>query len=111
MRLTAGLASRVVVLCRSSRVGANVSGTAVRGTRDVRTLNRKRGVVGSTSDQIKGTAKEAVGTVTGDKDLEAEGAADRQAGEAKEKVEQAVDKVEGAAAEVIDKVKDTLHGK
>jgi uncharacterized protein YjbJ (UPF0337 family) len=67
--------------------------------------------VGSTSDQIKGKAKEVTGTVTGDKDLEAEGKADRQAGEAKEKVEQAVDKVEGAAAEVIDKVKDTLHGK
>ncbi len=97
--------------CRSSRAGANVNGVVVRCTRAVRTLNRKRCVVGSTSDQIKGKAKEAVGTVTGDKDLEAEGRSDRQAGEAKEKVEQSVDKVEGAAADVIDKVKDTLHGK
>jgi uncharacterized protein YjbJ (UPF0337 family) len=84
---------------------------AVRCMRDVRTLNRKRCVVGSTGDQIKGKAKEAAGTVIGDKDLEAEGKTDRQAGEAKEKVEHAADKVEGAAAEVIDKVKDTLHGK
>ena len=45
------------------------------------------------SEQMKGKAKEAVGDLTGDKDLKAEGKADRQAGEVKEKVDEAVDKV------------------
>jgi uncharacterized protein YjbJ (UPF0337 family) len=40
---------------------------------------------------MKGKAKEAVGDLTGNKDLKSEGKADRQAGEAKEKV----GKVEG----------------
>ena len=61
----------------------------------------------SKSDQIKGHAKEAVGTLTGDKDLKSEGKADRIAGEAKEKLADATDKVE----EVIDKAKDALHRK
>jgi uncharacterized protein YjbJ (UPF0337 family) len=52
------------------------------------------------SDQMKGKAKEAVGDLTGDKDLKAEGKADRQAGEVKEKVD-----------EVIDKVKSVVHPK
>jgi uncharacterized protein YjbJ (UPF0337 family) len=63
--------------------------------------------MGSKSDQIKGHAKEAVGTLTGDKDLKSEGKADRIAGEAKEKLADAIDKVE----EVIDKAKDVLHRK
>lgn len=63
----------------------------------------------SSSDQIKGKAKEAVGTVTGDKDLEAEGKADRRGGEAKEKVEDALHKVEEKAGEAIDKVRAALH--
>ena len=45
------------------------------------------------TDQTKGKAKEAVGDLTGNKDLKAEGKADRQAGEVKEKVDEAVDKV------------------
>ena len=67
--------------------------------------------MGSSSDQFKGKAKEAVGTVTGDKDLEAEGKSDRRGGEAKEKVEDVLHKVEEKAGEVIDKVKDALHRK
>lgn len=59
------------------------------------------------SDQVKGKVKEAVGSLTGDKDLESEGKVDRRAGEAKEKVGQAKDKVE----EVIDKAKNALHRK
>jgi uncharacterized protein YjbJ (UPF0337 family) len=58
-------------------------------------------------DQMKGKAKEAVGDLTGNKDLKSEGKADRQAGEAKEKVGKVEEKVE----EVIDKAKDTLHPK
>jgi len=59
------------------------------------------------TDQMKGKAKEAVGDLTGNKDLKAEGTADRQAGEVKEKV----GKVEKKVDEGIDKVKDVLHKK
>ena len=59
------------------------------------------------TDQMKGKAKEAVGDLTGNKDLKSEGKADRQAGEAKEKVGKVREKVE----EVIDKAKGVLHPK
>jgi len=59
------------------------------------------------TDQAKGRAKEAVGSLTGDKDLKSEGKADRRAGEAKERVGHAKEKVE----EVIDKAKDAVHRK
>jgi uncharacterized protein YjbJ (UPF0337 family) len=59
------------------------------------------------ADQMKGKAEEAVGDLTGNKDLKSEGTADRQAGEAKEKVGKAEEKVE----EAIDKVKGVLHPK
>ncbi len=72
--------------------------------------------MGAKSDQVKGQAKETVGSLTGNKDLEAEGKADRRAGEAKEKVGDAKDKVEAMidtakdkVEEVIDKTKDALH--
>jgi len=52
------------------------------------------------TEQMKGKAKEAVGDLTGNKDLKSEGKADRQTGEAKEKVDEA-----------IDKVKDVVHPK
>jgi uncharacterized protein YjbJ (UPF0337 family) len=57
------------------------------------------------TDQMKGKAKEAVGDLTGNKDLKSEGKSDRQAGEVKEKV----GKVEEKVDEGIDKVKDILH--
>ena len=59
------------------------------------------------TEQVKGNAKEAVGRLTGNKDLESEGKADRRAGEAKEKLSDAKGKVE----EVIDKTKDASHPK
>ena len=59
------------------------------------------------SEQMKGKAKEAVGDVTGNKDLKAEGAADRKAGEVKE----TVGKVEKKVDEAVDKVNDVLHKK
>ena len=72
--------------------------------------------MGAGTDQVKGRAKEAVGSVTGDKDLESEGKADRRAGEAKEKLEHAekkiddvIDRAEDKVEEVIDKAKSTLH--
>ncbi len=68
------------------------------------------------TEQVKGQAKEVVGNLTGDKDLQAEGKADRQAGQAKEKVghakdkvEEIIEKVEHKAGEVIDRTKDTAH--
>ena len=74
--------------------------------------------MGAKSDQVKGQVKEAAGSLTGDKDLESEGKADRRAGEAKEKVdhakgkiEEVIDKAEDKVEEVIDKAKDTLHRK
>ncbi|MBK5305637.1 MAG: CsbD family protein [Frankiaceae bacterium] len=69
-------------------------------------------------EQAKGQAKEAVGALTGNKDLESDGKADRRAGETKEKVRQVKDKTEGLlekiehkAGEVVDKAKDALHRK
>jgi uncharacterized protein YjbJ (UPF0337 family) len=74
--------------------------------------------MGEKGDQVKGKVKEAVGSLTGDKDLESEGKADRRAGEAKEKVGKAKDKVEDVidtakdkVEEVIDKTKDAAHRK
>jgi uncharacterized protein YjbJ (UPF0337 family) len=59
------------------------------------------------ADQMKGKAKEAVGDLTGNKDLKSEGKADRQAGKAKERVGKVEEKVE----EVIDKAKGAVHPK
>lgn len=58
------------------------------------------------SDQVAGRIKEAAGIVTGDKDLESEGAAQRQAGEIEETVEQAKESV----ASVVDAAKDSVSG-
>jgi len=70
------------------------------------------------SDQVKGRAKEAVGSLTGDKNLASEGTADRRSGEAKEKadhakdkVEELIDRAEDTVEDVIDKAKDALHRK
>jgi len=63
--------------------------------------------VAGTTDQRKGKAKEAVGDRTGNKDVKAEGTADRKGGEAKEKV----GKVEEKVDEAIDKVKGAIHPK
>ena len=59
------------------------------------------------TDQMKGQAKEAVGDLTGNKDLKSEGKADRQAGEVKGKV----GKVEEKVDEGIDKVKGVFQKK
>jgi uncharacterized protein YjbJ (UPF0337 family) len=55
-------------------------------------------------EKVKGHAKEAIGDVTGDDELEREGKRDRLAGGAKEKAEEAKDAVEDG----IDKIKDAL---
>jgi uncharacterized protein YjbJ (UPF0337 family) len=63
--------------------------------------------MGAKTDQVKGHAKEATGTLTGNKDLESKGKGDRQAGVAKAKLGHAEDKAE----ELVDKVKDALDRK
>jgi uncharacterized protein YjbJ (UPF0337 family) len=47
-------------------------------------------------DEAKGRAKEAAGDVSGDRDLENEGKADRASGSFKQKVSNATDKVRDA---------------
>lgn len=61
--------------------------------------------MGDKSEQVKGRVKEAVGDLTGDKDLKRKGREDRLAGEAKEKLGHAKEKVE----DVIGAAKDKLH--
>ena len=63
--------------------------------------------MGEKTDQAKGRVKEAAGALTGDKDLESEGKADRVAGEIKETVGDVKDKIE----DVVDKAKNVLHQK
>ena len=45
------------------------------------------------SDEVKGRVKEAAGTLTGNKDLESEGKADRLVGEVKGAIDQAKKKI------------------
>lgn len=72
--------------------------------------------MGAQSDQVKGRAKEAVGLLTGDQELESEGKVDRRAGEVeeelnhtKDKVEEVIDKATDKAEEMAGKAKDALH--
>jgi uncharacterized protein YjbJ (UPF0337 family) len=58
-----------------------------------------------TADEYKGRAKEALGDLTDDKDLQREGKADKAAGKAKQVAESAKDKVEDA----VDSVRDRLR--
>ena len=53
-------------------------------------------------DEFKGRAKEAAGSLTGDKDLKREGKADQAAASVKDTVGDAVDSVK-------DKVEDLIH--
>ena len=55
-------------------------------------------------DEIKGSVKEGLGKLTGDKSLEGEGLAEQVVSKVKEAAEAAKDAVEG----VIDSVKDKL---
>jgi uncharacterized protein YjbJ (UPF0337 family) len=79
--------------------------------RDAKHTKGRYTMAGKT-EQIKGKSKEVVGSLIGNKDLESEGTADRNAGEAKEKVghvtdkvEEVIEKVEHKATEVIEKAK------
>jgi uncharacterized protein YjbJ (UPF0337 family) len=63
--------------------------------------------VAGKADQITGQVEEAAGDLTGNKDLKAEGTADRQAGEVKEEVGKVEEKVDDA----IDMVKGVFQKK
>lgn len=58
-----------------------------------------------TGDHIKGKAKEVVGEITDDKDLEREGKRDQAAGKIKDKVEDVKDWVEDKVDAVKNKMK------
>jgi uncharacterized protein YjbJ (UPF0337 family) len=70
------------------------------------------------TDQMKGRAKEAAGSLTGSKKLESEGKADRRGGEIKQRLEQGTDRIEGfldkardKGEKAIDKVKGARNSK
>lgn len=60
--------------------------------------------MGEQMDRAKGRAKEAAGDLTGDRDLQREGKADRMGGDIKEKVGKVADK----AGDAVDRVKDAV---
>jgi uncharacterized protein YjbJ (UPF0337 family) len=66
--------------------------------------------MGGKMDQVKGTAKEAAGVVTGDKKLEHEGKVQRAAGDIKEKAGEIADDVKKVTEKVVDKVKSAFKG-
>jgi uncharacterized protein YjbJ (UPF0337 family) len=59
----------------------------------------------------KGKVEVAVGSLTGDKDLESKGKVDRKTGEVEEKIEDGLKKVEQKVAKVIDKAKGAKRQK
>jgi uncharacterized protein YjbJ (UPF0337 family) len=74
--------------------------------------------MGGKSEKRKGQVEEVAGIMTGNKNLESKGKADRRAGEAKEKVGHVKDKVEKAAkkaeskaGKMIDKAKNASRRK
>ena len=58
------------------------------------------------TDEAKGRAKEAAGSLTDDEDLKREGRTDQAAASVKEKVEEVKDKADDA----VDSVRDKLSG-
>ena len=102
----------------SSTRAAPRSQLAVRACKGMTSRIISGGPRDAKSDQLKGQAKEAAGTLTGNKDLKSEGKADRRAGEAKdrvgharEKIEEMIDDVKAKGKDVVDKAKDALHRK
>jgi uncharacterized protein YjbJ (UPF0337 family) len=111
--------NRAVRLCRASDAGVTLKSVfaTIQARHGVQRRRRSRVMAGK-ADQMKGKAKEAVGDLTGNKDLKSEGKADRRAGEVKEKVGHVKDKVEEVienvghkVEEVVDKAKDSSHRK
>jgi len=55
--------------------------------------------MGKHEDKAKGEAKETLGKVTGDKDMEREGKVDKGAGKAKDALDKAADKAKDAVSD------------
>jgi uncharacterized protein YjbJ (UPF0337 family) len=70
------------------------------------TIPTSEGVDMDNMDQVKGKVKQAVGDLTGNKDLKKKGKADEKAGEVKEFVAGVKDK----ADDLVDKVKGKIAG-
>ncbi len=80
------------------------TGSGVNDSGTVRFDTEKENIMNKDFDQAKGKVKQAVGDLTGNKDLKARGKADEAAGKVKEFLDDAKDKVD----DVVDKVKDTV---
>jgi len=65
--------------------------------------------VSARSDQANGHVHAVAGVLTGDKNLESEGGADRHRGEAEQKVDHAADNVEEVIELSTDKVEEVAH--
>ena len=64
--------------------------------------------MGEQTDKITGRGKQAVGALTGDKDLKREGEHQERKGEVKAHIDDAVDKAQDAADDVKDKIEDAV---
>jgi len=64
--------------------------------------------MGGKTDIVKGRIKEAVGVLTNNDVLRAEGNADQVAGNAKQAVQATVDKAKQAAQDAVDTVRNSL---
>ena len=62
--------------------------------------------MGSKTDAVKGRIKEAVGALTNNEDLRAEGKADQATGKVKDATKKVVRKIKKTARKAIDAVKD-----
>jgi uncharacterized protein YjbJ (UPF0337 family) len=65
-------------------------------------------IMSGKTDEVKGRIKEAVGALTGDDKLRAEGETDQTVGKVKQAVQKAVDKIKDAAETSVDKAKDKI---
>jgi len=90
-----------------ARIHHATLGSAFLGPPETHRTGRVFTMAGKT-EQIKGQAKEAAGSLIGNKDLQDEGKTDRQAGAAKEKAGHAKDKVEEVVEKVEHKVEDAI---
>jgi uncharacterized protein YjbJ (UPF0337 family) len=61
-----------------------------------------------TFDQAKGRAEEAVGDLTGNEDLQAEGQVDQASGTIKDKAAGFADKLKDTASSLVDRVKSAV---
>jgi len=93
---------------RGRRPGVRFSITVRSGRRDANPYTQRKdtATMSGTTDDLKGRAKEAVGNLTDDDQLEREGKVDRAAGTIKDKVEDAKEWAEDKVDQVRDRVRN-----